>query len=182
MNIAMGFIYPCPVTTFVTTVDSVLIGDTVTLHTNVDSTTPSYRIIWKKNGVPFDTTYNTDSFSYVKGTGIDTITAYVTDYFCSSTSNNSAVVYAKNSIPNTVTHEVLKGVNIYPNPVTDMLHINATSPQQYILRSITGSVLLNGTINNGSNLIDTHALPAGIYLLEMTDSTGQRQTIRVVKE
>jgi sugar lactone lactonase YvrE len=69
----------------------------------------------------------------------------------------------------------------YPNPVKDVLHVATAEPQHYVLHNLMGVTLLQGSVDK-QNTIDMKAVPAGIYLLQLTNNEGQREVLRVVKE
>ena len=69
----------------------------------------------------------------------------------------------------------------YPNPVTDVLYVATTEPKHYVLHNLMGVAILQGTVDK-NNTIDFKAIPAGTYLLQLTNTQGQREVVRVVKE
>lgn len=70
--------------------------------------------------------------------------------------------------------------SIYPNPVKNVLKINAnTTDLSYEIVDINGSIIQAGAVNN--NIIDTKELNAGLYLIRLT-SASSFQTLRFVKE
>ena len=72
---------------------------------------------------------------------------------------------------------------IYPNPVNKLLHIHVLKPDlHYQLKNMLGVTVLQGELQQGENTITIEALPTGIYLLELTDTEGQKAVMRVVKE
>ncbi len=56
-------------------------------------------------------------------------------------------------------------INIFPNPVSNTLYINANKNYQYTVVAINGSVELNGN----SNQIDVTGLATGMHILRITD-------------
>jgi type IX secretion system substrate protein len=74
-------------------------------------------------------------------------------------------------------------VTLWPNPVTDELNIGGvTQSVSYNLYNITGSGVLKGTLQKGSNSLYVGYLAPGIYVLEMVGEDGDRKRVRVVKE
>jgi photosystem II stability/assembly factor-like uncharacterized protein len=64
-------------------------------------------------------------------------------------------------------------ISVYPNPVTDVMNIIATSNMQEIqVLNLLGEVLLNQTINTKSFSMNTSDLKAGFYNLKIKMSDG----------
>ncbi len=80
--------------------------------------------------------------------------------------------------------QVLTGPQIWPNPVTDRLQI-ALSEGVYVLQinNMQGQKIWQETVGGGRTHTVGHValLPAGVYLLNVTNEHLQRQTFRVVK-
>jgi hypothetical protein len=75
-----------------------------------------------------------------------------------------------------------KRENIFPNPVKDLLYIETPEPSSYCLLSIAGVEINQGLLKAGSNQISTNALPAGVFLLEVSNSKGEKTAYKIVKE
>jgi Secretion system C-terminal sorting domain len=72
---------------------------------------------------------------------------------------------------------------VYPNPANNILHIQVLKPNlHYQLQNMLGITALQGELQQGDNTLAVEALTSGIYLLELTDTEGQKVVIRVVKE
>ena len=72
---------------------------------------------------------------------------------------------------------------VFPNPTSNILHIHVLKPDlHYQLQNMVGVTALQGEIQQGENTITIEELPKGIYLLELTDTEGQKAVMRVVKE
>ena len=56
---------------------------------------------------------------------------------------------------------------VYPNPFEDELHIDGNLTGEFRIYSLTGQLLLDGKLGKGSNLIQTAAIPKGLYLLHL---------------
>lgn len=70
---------------------------------------------------------------------------------------------------------------VYPNPTTDFLSVNKLQEEcSYKLYSLLGSLLQEGTINEG-NKIDISQQSAGTYLLQLTNNNGESFSHKVVK-
>ncbi|MCP4314397.1 MAG: sulfatase-like hydrolase/transferase [Bacteroidetes bacterium] len=74
--------------------------------------------------------------------------------------------------------EDLPGINIYPNPASNILYISSNSAVRYMISDIQGKLLLTGTAKDHS--IDIASLIDGLYLIQI-DTDGQTETKRFVK-
>ncbi|MBW3129676.1 glycosyl hydrolase [Hymenobacter profundi] len=75
-------------------------------------------------------------------------------------------------------------VQLYPNPVTDKLHLVSTLPlagSQYQITDAYGLVNTQGTLSS-SNELNVSSLRAGVYTLLIITKDQQRTTLRLVKE
>jgi sugar lactone lactonase YvrE len=73
--------------------------------------------------------------------------------------------------------------SIYPNPATEELHIEHTTPNTaYTLNNLVGAAVLQGTLPHTRNTIPLRSLPPGMYILQLTDEQGRRVVKKVVKE
>jgi len=66
-------------------------------------------------------------------------------------------------------HSKMLAASIYPNPASDMLYIKSEQPVHAKVYDLTGKIMLNGvSVRN----MDITALPAGSYLLFLSDERG----------
>ena len=104
----------------------------------------------------------------------------------SSTSNSY------NNSSNTIYYYGLNGISdvpsisarIYPNPATDMLHIDikgTNQPYDISLTDVTGRTLREVHDLSGDQAIDISALASGVYLVNLMQA-GVSTTQRVVKQ
>ena len=77
-------------------------------------------------------------------------------------------------IPHSEPHTPTSGLNIYPNPTTHYVTVQADGP--VTLCDLQGRELLRSTVH-GSTHLDLHTLPAGTYLLRCGQTTR-----RIVKK
>jgi len=92
----------------------------------------------------------------------------------------SGIDYWSLSLPN-ITQRYK--IEIFPNPIKDIVHIyNTQIGTQYRIINQLGVHLLQGTFAQEQNTLQIQSLPTGIYLLQLTDTKGQREVVRVVKE
>ena len=71
---------------------------------------------------------------------------------------------------------------IFPNPVPGILHIDDLGgTTAYTLRNVSGITVAQGAVSPAANAIDISSLPDGVYLLDLSESSGKRTTSRVIK-
>lgn len=70
-------------------------------------------------------------------------------------------------------------VNVYPNPVKDILNINAKGDYNYQLISIDGKIVKDG--NQSENAVNVQSLPTGIYIMKITQD-GKTSSHKVIKK
>jgi len=73
-------------------------------------------------------------------------------------------------------------VSLYPNPVSDVLHISSSSDGlRYTLYSILGKPLRQGILPPYQSVtINMSGLPIGVYMLHYT-SNGVERTRKIIK-
>lgn len=64
-----------------------------------------------------------------------------------------------------------KKIDIYPNPVRDILHIDIENIRNITLMSITGNIVCNEDVNSDNYELDVQHLNNGIYILKVSTST-----------
>ena len=86
--------------------------------------------------------------------------------------------------PNTVESTLLTAVVASPNPCHDMLRLqNITALRTLRMVNTLGQVVRSQAHNGGDELLlPVDDLPAGVYLLHLTDTQGGVLTLRVVKQ
>ena len=72
-------------------------------------------------------------------------------------------------------------VTISPNPVSDRLTIEGAKGATGILLNSIGQAVMQFSINTDKQVIDVNAVPAGTYLLQLTDGNGNRQATTIIK-
>jgi hypothetical protein len=66
-------------------------------------------------------------------------------------------------------------LNVYPNPVTDVLNVqwnNTTEMANLSIRDLSGRLILSERAGNGNAAIDLSELSSGNYILELQTQTG----------
>lgn len=73
------------------------------------------------------------------------------------------------------------GFRIFPNPVKDLLSVQAVVPSQVMIFDMNGSLILETKINSGHNEIDMSRLKGGIYFIEAKDgeSVWRRRVVKM---
>jgi PKD repeat protein len=74
----------------------------------------------------------------------------------------------------------VSGIRIYPNPIKDILFIEAATQTQLYIFDITGKQVLEAKLNAGQNKLNAENLPAGVYSLKTIGVIGNWHG-RVVK-
>ena len=75
-----------------------------------------------------------------------------------------------------IVNVVAKNISVYPNPFTDYIVVNTDIADTAAVYNMSGTMILNINLNNGSNRIETSTLPQGIYVLKVGEST-----VKIVK-
>jgi hypothetical protein len=133
----------------------------ITRNGDILSTSTGYIIYqWFLNGQPINGAYTATHTATANGT-------YTVEVMDANGCNNLSDTL---NITNVGIPEVAgKNIHIYPNPATNIVHINAAIPVSATLSSLDGRVLLP-TAN--TNQINISALAAGVYLLKIRDAQG----------
>jgi len=75
---------------------------------------------------------------------------------------------------------------VYPNPTQDKVTISLTSrltgSEQLTLFNILGQQVYNAPLLLPAQTIDMSTLASGVYVLQVTNNTGEKKTVKVTKE
>jgi hypothetical protein len=175
-------------TIFITSSSSnVPAGQQVIVNANIGATGGyPYTIDWYNHGVLFATT-STNSATYTKQVGRDSITAIITlNTPCTTpVTSNYAIV---SGITDIHTHSQFL---IYPNPANNTLYIQSQKAGSLVLMDIIGRTVSKFQILNFASQersskfqteIDLSNLVKGVYLLRFGSNESVVETVKVVKE
>ena len=76
-----------------------------------------------------------------------------------------------------VDEEVAPAISVYPNPVSETVHIDGVEATEVLVYNALGQLVK--TVRN-SNEINVSGLPEGVYLLRIKDADGRNHTARVM--
>ena len=147
------------------------VGATVTVNATVSGAGSSYAIRWYRNSALFSTT-TTPTTTFVKGIGIDTITARIvpTIVYCydSTTAEPHVVMEAPVGVGYVPERQQY---TVYPNPAQQQLTISSPAPIHTItISSPVGQQWLAYT-GNGSKEVQLSVahLPPGLYIVRVNN-------------
>lgn len=73
-------------------------------------------------------------------------------------------------------------VSFYPNPVQDVLHLNAKQAIESVaVYTVTGQKVTNLTLNNNNTEVNISSLASGVYFVKVS-SNGNVENLKVVKQ
>ena len=147
--------------------------------------------------VPDNSTYATYAWDFGDGSSISNDVSPMHDYASAegTTVNASLEVVTDNNCVNDSTQSIdlpmfsnvqdflLLGLEVYPNPVEDVLTLKNTSakPMKVGIYNISGELILEQEINLSVTSIDVNHLDAGVYLLKVV-SNGNESSMRIIKK
>jgi len=95
--------------------------------------------------------------------------------------NGSIYKFTKSSTPTTIT-ENENAISIYPNPIEDFVTISGINNSIYGISITNGNGQIVRQISKVSNSIDLSDLDAGFYFIQLTMSTGELITKKIIKK
>ncbi|MEO6302986.1 MAG: T9SS type A sorting domain-containing protein, partial [Bacteroidia bacterium] len=72
-------------------------------------------------------------------------------------------------------------INVYPNPSNGLFKLELNTTSDIIVINALGAVILNQTMNSGTQNLDLQQFATGIYVIKVVQGNKQ-QTIKLVKE
>ncbi|MBC7424919.1 MAG: T9SS type A sorting domain-containing protein [Bacteroidia bacterium] len=104
---------------------------------------------------------------------------------CETSGANPASIYNSNKSFNQLSVKNIfkqNDINIYPNPANQNIEIeNLAQEWNYSICNLNGVIMITGTINPDSRVIDIKNFDSGIYLITLSTNTGESQTIKFEK-
>ncbi len=166
-------------------VSAAAVGTVVTVNATVGAAGSSYSIKWYRNSVLFATT-SVPTATYVKGAGTDVVTARLSSTDptgCYDTATAGAINIALAPVQ-VLQPQAPMAVEVYPNPATQSVTVDAGAAIKVIsVTNAAGQVydVPHTVVAPGTHVLDVARLPAGVYLLQVTDEYGNKVMKRVVK-
>ncbi len=135
---------------------------------------------WQKNGV-FIAGQNTITYSSSNLQPGDSICLILyTPEHCANPDSVIACYQVPTGIVNLQSN--FGDIHIYPNPVSNELIIEgAEKGYAFVLRDITGREVYKGMMKEEKEIINTHELSPGNYLLEISKENGERMIKKISK-
>lgn len=80
---------------------------------------------------------------------------------------------------------VRSSISVYPNPVKDFLTIDFNSEKvdnsSFQLLDVSGKLINKGNLKNAKTQISANSLPAGMYILRITNDSKLVKTFKIIK-
>jgi len=153
-------------------------GNSVTINATVTNAGSAYSIVWKNNGVTFNTT-TVPSVTYTKGAGTDMITAIitVTSPGCYNMDTSSAWTVGDSTVTIVMSHSVTeKGVTVYPNPTNDDIFVKGLELSDKVcISDLLGrkrTKVWEISDNQSIQHFSLSGLEPGTYFLNVWDDAG----------
>ncbi len=90
-------------------------------------------------------------------------------------------VVALDSVPSSIGETENLSFSVYPNPATDVLHVRSSQRLARVrLLDISGREVRSQAVAGSAGTIDLSGIPAGVYLIEVTDRHGRRSVQKVM--
>ena len=98
---------------------------------------------------------------------------------------DNGIVHVINAVllPNSITSiedELFGGIEIFPNPSTNFINVNATSNMAYNISNSIGLNITEGNLNQGINKLNVDQLLDGTYFITLTSNSNSK-TFKFVK-
>jgi hypothetical protein len=95
------------------------------------------------------------------------------------------LIYTRDVEPNTdivlSTGEESVIINVYPNPVNDVLHVDDDRVKMFAIYSMEGILLRSGVFPE-NRLIDVRTLTAGFYVLKLNAGVNKGEIVKLIKQ
>ncbi len=73
-------------------------------------------------------------------------------------------------------------LSVYPNPSNGLFYVSATQQVNISISDISGKIIFNESVQEGTHTLDLTNLSNGLYILKSQSNTGAAQVIRLIKE
>jgi hypothetical protein len=162
------------------------IGDIVTISAAIAGAGSDYVVHWLNDAIEFSTTTG-PTVTYVKTAALDSISALLVSYSgrcldssVSTTDIVRAIVIDSSAGEHNIT---VKPLQVYPNPATNELTVLAS----YIISKIAicdmpGREIYRMEYHAQKATVRITDLPAGVYLLTVSDEKGSSTIKKIVKD
>jgi len=91
---------------------------------------------------------------------------------------DNALVYGILEVGIAETEET--NIQLYPNPATDMLHVNCEDNGQIKMIGLSGQMVMQSTATKGVNTLNVQHLLPGLYMLQFTNESGAVKTQKLL--
>ena len=110
---------------------------------------------------------------------------FILDVYCTSRSDWSSFkavdYYDLNSLTSSINNVSSNAeVQVYPNPVKEILYIQAAQASNISITNIAGVIVYSGELTSRTNAINTSTLAPGLYIVSVRNENGVA-TYKVVK-
>jgi uncharacterized repeat protein (TIGR01451 family) len=125
--------------------------------------------------------------SLPSGTSISNTAAIYFDFnapIITNTTVNSIAFPLHFLEPEIEDEEHIAGLSVYPNPVSELLHLSFANDDEITLfirlSELSGKVLVERSLKGSAASIDVQALSSGVYLLHITNEAGQQSWRKIL--
>jgi OOP family OmpA-OmpF porin len=91
-------------------------------------------------------------------------------------------VIALDSVPSSINEQEYFDFSVYPNPATEVIRIDSQRLFNSVrLMDILGKEVFRGDVSGKTNIFDISGIPAGVYMVAVSDTAGRTAIKRIVK-
>ncbi len=97
--------------------------------------------------------------------------------------NTGVTVYDGDFFSTLSSNDAISNINIsvYPNPVQESFKVEISEKASYAIYTISGQVLMSGTLDAGTNTINMNEAANGVYFIKV-DTDSASESIKLIKE
>lgn len=124
------------------------------------------------------------SGDYILGGGFGHQLTFVTNTLATSSPQSDFFVAKYSTSPCSLGQEEFyeEGLQLYPNPATDLVTITPTEKRTYQVYDLMGNAVLKGSLSHENHTIDVASLPSGCYLVVTVNGDGVTSQAKLVKQ